>query len=402
MVKDRRVKELLDRIYDSNDYNFNLIQDEDKRKIEIIVNNIDYHKAVASALITSLVKKVLDPSQDVRYHKVNFGNQEWDEKGYSARTFDTQNITPWMKRHFKRWAMKESAWLTRSIEQPYPFTLDFPGHIKKKKVKEAFLGLLNRLEDEFDDEITKKSYAEELLTYMIQKMKERYEKQMRAASYKISEDQTSRRQLTIQRIIDAFSEFFKMDFEQKQGVSYLPVIAIYSLLQVVMPNIKRYEGKILGKLRAHTASDRTSFALGDIEIFNDDGTRFEVFEIKHNITLRLGDIEDVIDKILKSKEPKLERYYILTTAFPDINPYEKDKIKHTCEKFLVDYGVEIIPNGVVMTIKYFLRLLEKPERFLDKFTVNLQEIFRRESMIKEEHLLKWKEILKRFGFDVKE
>ena len=50
--------------------------------------------------------------------------------------------------------------------------------------------------------------------------------------------------------------------------------------------MERYEGKRLDELKPHTASDRTSFTLGDIEIFNEDGSRFEVFDIKHNIVLK--------------------------------------------------------------------------------------------------------------------
>jgi|GEM_PF-208325 len=400
MVKDSRVEKLLEEIYNSEEDKFNLISDDDKRKIDIIVDNIDSQKAVATALITSLVKKVLDPHQDVRFHKVDFGNPEWDRKGYSARTFDTQNITPWMKKRFRRWAMKESAWLTRSIEQPHPFTLDFPGHIKKKEVKRAFLELLNKLEENFENINDKRQFAYELLKYMIFKMKKKYNQQMKIISYNIPTDLKSKRQLTIQRIIDALDSYFSTEFKQKQGASYLPVVAIYSLLQVVMPHIERYKGKKLGELKPHTASDRTSYTLGDIEIFNEDGSRFEVFEIKHNITLRRGDIEDVIFKITKSGESRLKRYYILTTAKPDINPYEADQIKLVCENFLRKYGVEIIPNAVILTIKYFLRLIENPEEFIRAFTINLQKSFQEESVLKEEHMLKWKDILKRFGFKV--
>ena len=36
-------------------------------------------------------------------------------------------------------AMAESGWLTRSLEQAHPYTLDYPGKITPKIVKEAFL-----------------------------------------------------------------------------------------------------------------------------------------------------------------------------------------------------------------------------------------------------------------------
>ena len=42
--------------------------------------------------------------------------------------------------------MKESGWLTRSIEQLHPFTNDFPGRINKANLKMAFLTILDEVE----------------------------------------------------------------------------------------------------------------------------------------------------------------------------------------------------------------------------------------------------------------
>lgn len=42
--------------------------------------------------------------------------------------------------------MKESGWLTKSLEQPHPYNLDFPGKINSKKVKSSFLSLLDSIE----------------------------------------------------------------------------------------------------------------------------------------------------------------------------------------------------------------------------------------------------------------
>ena len=113
-------------------------------------------------------------------------------------------------------------------------------------------------------------------------------------------------------------------------------------------------------------------------------------------------MEDVIFKIEKSGELKLERYYILTTAKPEIDHNEVEKIKFICEKFLQEKGIEIIPNAVILTIKYFLRLIENPEKFIKTFTSNLRKSFQEESVIKEEHIKKWKQILHKFGFEVEE
>jgi phosphoribosyl-ATP pyrophosphohydrolase len=101
-----------------------------------------------AVLITSLLKKVVSPNQDIRLNRKEF------EGGYSGRSLDTHAITPWLKHHFPRFAPKESGWLTRSIEQPHPFNKEFPGKIRNKKVKEAFLSILDSIESE-----SKKEYG---------------------------------------------------------------------------------------------------------------------------------------------------------------------------------------------------------------------------------------------------
>ena len=40
----------------------------------------------------------------------------------------------------------QSGWLTRSLEQPYPYNLDYNGKISDKVVKEAFLNILDFVE----------------------------------------------------------------------------------------------------------------------------------------------------------------------------------------------------------------------------------------------------------------
>ena len=80
---------------------------EQKARVQTVVGNAEGQKAVLTVLLTSLVKKVVMPAQDVRLHKIVM------EGGYSGRSFDTQYVTPFLARHFPRLAMKESGWLTR-------------------------------------------------------------------------------------------------------------------------------------------------------------------------------------------------------------------------------------------------------------------------------------------------
>src|SRR5699024_7544403 len=94
-----------------------------------------------TVLVSSLFYKKFNPQQDVRRHQVHF------ENGYSGRTFDTKYVTPFLKNKRFRGAMKESGWLTRSLEQPYEYTKDYQGKISNKKVKDAFLSIFEDVEE---------------------------------------------------------------------------------------------------------------------------------------------------------------------------------------------------------------------------------------------------------------
>jgi len=66
-----------------------------------IVTSAEQHKAVLAALLTSLIKKIEVPLQDVRLHKMEFPG------GYSGRVYDTRYITPFIRARFPRLAMDE-------------------------------------------------------------------------------------------------------------------------------------------------------------------------------------------------------------------------------------------------------------------------------------------------------
>ena len=112
---------------------------QEKEFLEIITQNAYTQKAVWTVLITLLFYKFLNTKQDIRYHKIEL------ENGFSSRSFDTKIITPTLRK-LGLPAMAESGWLTHSLEQTYPYTLDYKGKIANQKLKNAFLQLLDIVE----------------------------------------------------------------------------------------------------------------------------------------------------------------------------------------------------------------------------------------------------------------
>lgn len=113
-------------------------------RVQDLITIVDYaetQKAILGVTITCIVYKIYEPEQDIRQHQKSLPG------GYSGRTFDTKYVTPFLKGKFPHFAMAESAWLTRSLEQHHPFDLAFPGRIRSKTLKSAFLHTVDFLQN---------------------------------------------------------------------------------------------------------------------------------------------------------------------------------------------------------------------------------------------------------------
>ena len=119
-----QIRSILENSYQLAESSGNSLSDvSENQKIWIknIIKEAESYKGVLAVLITSLVKKIETPTQDVRYHQKKL------ENGYSGRGFDTRHITPYMKEKFRPFSMATSGWLTRTLEQSHPYTLEYGG-----------------------------------------------------------------------------------------------------------------------------------------------------------------------------------------------------------------------------------------------------------------------------------
>ncbi len=131
---------------------------------------------------------------------------------------------------------------------------------------------------------------------------------------------------------------------------------------------------------------------GDIEIYNPDGTPFEIVEIKHNIPIDKIMVEDVLKKV---KDTTMKKYYILTTAEPNFKD-SHEEIFESVHLIKLKYGIEIIPNGIYPSLKYYLRVVPDLKDFLDSYTRNLKDEFKKTTDIKEFHVIEWMKIRRKY------
>lgn len=339
-----------------------------KKWLITIAKYSESQKGVISVLVTSVTKKIETPRQDVRYH------QDQLQGGYSGRTLDTQYVTPFMKKNFRRIAMKEAGWLTRSLEQPYPYTLDYQGKIRNKEVRNAFLQILNDVEVNNADP---EKYLVSLFILLI--------RQSSSIQTLISKKPVVPAEVSIDLIVSRLESHFFGKYTS-HGASKLPVIAIYSLYQIMVKELDRYRDKKLKALKSHLAADVRAGEIGDIEVVDGKNRFFEGVEIKLGKPITAEMVNDSFEKF---KTTQVNRYYLLTTADPFVEEEEKADLNRVIEKIRRQHGCEVIVNGLIRSIKYYLRLIGNPEQFVKVYTDNLKYDVSTGTEIKEQHLRAW-------------
>lgn len=329
---------------------------DEKNLLDVALKYSQQAKGVLTVLLTSIVYKALYPQQDIRNHQTSISN------GYSGRTFDTQFITPFMKEK-KFPAMAESGWLTRSLEQKVPYDKQYPGAINPAALKECFLTILERLQNSAD--------ANAYLSYLLQGLI------LQRNKHNIELAKPTN--LAISTILNILNNHFHYKY-QAEGASRLPVLAIYAAYLALMPELKRFEGKSLLPIESHTSSDVRSGRIGDIELTDEKQRSFEAVEVKFGIAITLQIVKDANEKFNKTP---VDRYYILSTAKSTLE--ESSKIDAEILRIKNTHGCQLIVNGIMETLRYYLRLLSNPYEFIENY-VNLLE---KDKALKFEHKEKW-------------
>lgn len=336
-----------------------------QEKIDAVLDNAETNKGVLAVLMTLVAHKVLDPNQDIRCHQAQI------KGGFTGRTIDTNHITPFLQRnHFP--AMAQSGWLTRSLEQPFPYTLDYQGKIRPQELKDAFLGVIDCIQ-------TKGADPKVVLCYIMYRLIcLRDSKTLNLAKPQ---------KLSISKIISLLEKHFNYGY-RGAGASRLPVLAVYAAYQCLVNTVSRYKGMSLCPLESHNSADRRSGRIGDIEVSTSDGVPFEGVEVKHGIVITPQLINESYEKF---KDKKTDRYYLLTTA--NMDSADVEEIEKTVEKIAHVHGCQVIVNGVYSSIRYYLRMLSDSAEFVDRYV----ELLKIDESVKFQHKEAWNDIVDQMG-----
>jgi DNA (cytosine-5)-methyltransferase 1 len=189
--------------------------------------------------------------------------------------------------------------------------------------------------------------------------------------------------LPIATIIELLTKHFNAKYTA-DGASRLPVLALFAAYECLMKEAKRFEGKTLLEIESHTSADIRSGRIGDIDIVDEKGKEFEAVEVKHGIQITSQLVKDAFEKF---KTTQVNRYYLLSTS--DIDSSESEKIDKEIERIKNIHGCHVIANGLINSLKYYLRLLSETSEFISNY-VNLIES---DTALKYEHKKQWNIII---------
>jgi len=315
-------------------------------------------------IVTCLAIKVARPDVDIRYHQVQIQGQTERGANFNFRGLSEKVVYPWLNDHAFEGA--KSGWQTRTFERPKPYMLTYDENIGD--IKDAFLITFDEIEEHTQP-------ADDTLAYLIYQQMVHREFKKIVLSIPRTQD--------IQLIVNVFKSHFFYRYKASKGASRLPVLALYAIYLVLIEQLERYRGMELKPLEEHSAADSQTGAIGDIEVIRSDSKEvFEAIEVKHDIALNERIIQDAATKIMNKT---VDRYYILTTH----NTCEPDEIlAQRIAKVKSLYNCQLIANGVIPSLKYYLRLLSDPSLVFPKYV----ELLATDKTIKHEHREVWNKL----------
>jgi DNA (cytosine-5)-methyltransferase 1 len=290
--------------------------------------------------------------------------------GYSNRGTDQRYVTPFLKNHGLTACAASGAESGRNFERPIPYTLDFPGFPKGQGNKEAFLHLIHAVQEEKHD-----PFIIIVLLFALD---------LRSRT-KVKYDYPEPKGLTIQIIVDALTNHFEKSHGHNR--SRLPVLAIYAVYLSLVKELERFKGKVLAPLEFHTTADMRSKKIGDIQVNRQDGIAFEGVEIKADLSFEERHISSLLEKFLGRP---VDRYYLLTTAEEYIKKGHERLVQQKLREVRRETGCQIIVNGIIPSLKYYLRLVNDPEKVIKDYT----RLIEKDESVQEEHRRIWFEIVK--------
>jgi DNA (cytosine-5)-methyltransferase 1 len=314
--------------------------------------------ACRGVALTLLAYKLADPSQDIRAHKDEYVG------GFSARGIDTKVTIPFLIDHSLPRNV-ETHWLTQTLSFAPPFDSNCILKTTPKKCGPLLIEIVGHAE----------SGSPEIVQAMLEALIYELIKIRNADKVVL----TRPKNLSIDKVQQLIHSHFRRRY--KSSAPRLPQLAVYAVYQSLLPHVDRYSGQELNAIDRLKSADRKKGAVGDI-VVSENGEPVEAVEIKFEKSITATDVEEAIDKV---RSASVRRYYLLSTRGISVDDIETISTRKA--DFLEQNGCEIIVNGVIETIGYYLRLLPDTTAFLS----NYASLVEGDDDTSYEHRIAWNE-----------
>ncbi len=319
--------------------------DELRSKLEFVCRCIT-NKAPIRFLLACLLGKLDDPKVDIRKPYTEIGG-----KGtFSGRIYDERYVEPFVIKHNLP-TNSTTAFLTpafRNIDRKLTTDLVFVG--RPRQVYENVLVVLDLVQRA---KINAADALKEIIRFLLI-IKSENETRMKQLlrELKHTEDTLP---LSSEQIVTLLQQHLG-----SKNSSRLPVLMIAAAYLAVKDHI----GETASPLHSHTAADRQTGSIGDVEVtlINDDRV-VTCYEMK-NKRVTIVDIENAIKKIATNKH-RVDNYIFITTDVieDEVNRYAKNIYDHT--------GVELVVLDCIGFVRHFLHFFH---RFRTKFLYFYQSL----------------------------
>lgn len=317
--------------------------------------------AARGIALTLAAYKAIEPGQDIRSHKSEHAN------GFSARSIDNAGTIPFLQANSLYYNV-ETHWLSQTFSFAGPYVPELVLKTQPKIAGPLMLKVVNAIQASETPAEFAKAVLQVIFVALID--------DRNRGKVPLEKPQN----LSIDQTIGLLKAHFMHGYEKNSP--RLPQIAIYAIYQCIMPTVDRYKELALMPLERMKAANRKSGSVGDVDV-NKGDQPFEAVEIKFQIGISREHVAEAIQKI---KTASVQRYLILSTS--GVGDGEADEIGKLADGFRRSNGCEIIVNGVLDTVKYYLRLIDSPSSFINRYTALVEA----DKDLGYEHRLAWNEV----------
>lgn len=366
MSAHEELTELLEEIYKAAEL---LVNEPDNLPEEFVQYEAQISKATKlaeikhafrGAALTLLSYKLLNPSQDITAHK-----DEYDG-GFSARAYDTKVTIPFLIEHSLPRSV-ETHWLTQTISFAPPLVRSTSLKTVPKNCGPLLIDVVNDANEASDSKIVYFMTVAIMMQLILVRNKNKVV-------------MTRPKNLAIDSVKSIL--YKHLHHKYKNNAPRLPQLAIFSIYKCILDKMLRFEGQKLEPIQRMKSADRKAGTVGDI-VVSLNGSPIEAVEIKFGKPIAIIDISEAIEKV---RAESVSRYYLLSTE--GVSKEDAEAILKKKDDFLKQNGCEIIVNGVIDTIGYYLRLLPNTTEFL-AYYVDLVES---DEDTGYEHRISWNDI----------